>query len=250
MCLLPFKTYHFFLFRCILFCLITFTFQGCSSNNRDKFLSSEKCCTQYISDRKEFLDSLFQNIFEPDSIKTEIFFEQLELENNDHETVLIWRSFPKKEFSYQENSYVHLLDKKNNWSIPNPIRKYDPINGRLPKFEVTLRYKPDSICSTLTEQWLFVSQHLYQDPLDKFFTDGEIPYREEYVIFQYYIKSNELFSFYSRKDLDEEMFDLFGLNSIQETNDTNITKANQYGVLKFNMLMDWINIYLQHYNCK
>lgn len=239
MCLLPFKTYHFF-FRSILFSLIAFSFQGCLSNG-DKFLSSEKCCTQYISDRKEFLDSLFLKVFEPDSIKTENFFEQYEVENNGHEIVLVWRSFPKKD-AYHENLYSTLLDKKNNWSLQQyPVRDDEPINGRLPKYKVTLRYKPDSTCSTLTEQWLFVSQHLYQ-------YDNE--YFEDYVIFQYNLKSDELFSKSSRNDIEDNFFESVGLQSTKETNDNNILRANKYGNLKFEMLMNWVDQYLQQSNCK
>lgn len=231
----------FFLFRSILFSLIAFSFQGCLSNG-DKFLSSEKCCTQYILDRKEFLDSLFLKIFEPDSIKTENFFEQYEVENNGHEIVLVWRSFPKKKLSYQENFYASLLDKKNNWSLQQyPVRDDEPINGRSPKYKVTLRYKPDSTCLTLTEQWLFVSQHLYQ-------YDNE--YFEDYVIFQYNLKLDELFSKSSRNDIEDNFFESVGLQSIKETNDTNIVRANQYGNLKFEILMNSITQYLQKSNDK
>lgn len=235
----------FFLFRCITFYIILFSFQGCS-NNRDKFLSSEKCCTQYISDRKEFLDSLFQNIFVPDSLNTEIFFEQYELENNGHERVLVWRSFPKKD-AYHENLYSTLVDKKNNWSLQQyPVRDGEPINVRVPKYEVTLRYKSDSTCSTLTEKWLFISPYLNQGGWN--WSNEE--YFEDYVIFQYYLKSDELFSKSSRNDIEDNFFESIGLQSIKGTNDANIIIANQYGDLKFEVLMNWINQYLQQSNYK
>jgi len=163
------------------------------------------------------------------------------LENNGREIVLSWRSFPKKKLSYQENMYSSLLDKKNNWSLQEySVRDGEPINGRLPKFKVTLNYKTDSICSTLTERWLFISPYLYQGWNDE--------YCEDYVIFQYYLKSGELFSLSSRNDIRDNFFESVGLSSIQETNDTNIVRANRYGNLKFEMLMGWINEYLQYSN--
>lgn len=231
-------TLHFFLLFVILF-----SFQGCS-DNREKFLSNEDCCKQYISDRKEFLDSLFLNVFDPDSIKTENFFEQYKVENNGHEIVLVWRSFPKK-YAYHENLYSTLLDKKNNWSLQKyPVRDGEPINGRLPKFKVTIRYKTDSICTTLTEKWLFISPYLDQGGWN--WSDDE--YFEDYVIFQYYLKSDELFSISSRNDIVDNFFESIRLQSIDETNDANIIIANQYGHLKFEMLMNWINQYLQNSN--